>query len=131
MDLSKLRVVVVDDDVFKARHISDALAVHGIRHIKRVRSQDRLWEEIYGRARTEEAVGLIVTDMRYPLEAHGVSDAEAGFRLIERMRREGIGIPVILCSSGNYQVPEILGCVWYNALNDWEKEFKEALGRLG
>ena len=47
-----------------------------------------------------------------------VFDEEAGFKLIERMKKAGIYIPVIVCSSLNYSIPNILGNVWYNKLND-------------
>ena len=37
---------------------------------------------------------------------------------------------VIVCSSLNYKIPDILGSVWYNKLNDLELNFKEVLSRL-
>ena len=46
------------------------------------------------------------------------------------MEKEKIDIPVIVCSSLNYVIPNILGSVWYNKLNDLDFNFKEVLGRL-
>ena len=127
MDLSKTKAVVVDDDVFKGADIRKALEFNGIRNIETVRNQEKLWEQIY---RGEDKIDLIVTDMQYPLEAGAAVDKEAGFKLIERMEKEKIHIPVIVCSSLNYSIPNILGSVWYNELNDLNSKFKEALSKL-
>ena len=127
MDLSKIKAVIVDDDVFKANDIRKALEFNGIRAIMTVRNQEKLWEQIY---HGEEKIDLIVTDMQYPLEAGETIDEEAGFKLIERMEREKTDIPIVVCSSLNYSIPNILGSVWYNRLNDLDSGFKEVLGRL-
>lgn len=127
MDLSKIKAVIVDDDVFKANDIRKALEYNGIRAIMTVRNQEKLWEQIY---HGEEKIDLIVTDMQYPLEAGETIDEEAGFKLIERMEREKTDIPIVVCSSLNYSIPNILGSVWYNRLNDLDSGFKEVLGRL-
>lgn len=127
MDLSNIHVIIVDDDVMKGIHIQRALEFNGVRNIMTVGDQEKLWEQIYHGG---EKIGLIVTDMQYPLKAGGAVDREAGFKLIERMEREKINIPVIVCSSLNYSIPEILGCVWYNAFNDLNQDFKDMLAGL-
>lgn len=127
MDLSKIKAVIADDDVFKGHDIRKALEFNGIRNIMTVEDQEKLWEQIY---HGEEKTDLIVTDMQYPLEEGETVDEEAGFKLIERMEKENMDIPVIVCSSLNYRIPSILGCVWYNRLNDLNAGFKEVLGRL-
>ncbi|MCI8693053.1 MAG: response regulator [Lachnospiraceae bacterium] len=127
MDLSKTKAVVVDDDVFKGADIRKALEFNGIRNVMIVRNQEKLWNQIY---HGEDKIDLIVTDMQYPLEAGAAVDKEAGFKLIERMEKEKIHIPVIVCSSLNYSIPNILGSVWYNELNDLNSKFKEALSKL-
>ena len=127
MDLSKTKAVVVDDDVFKGADIRKALEFNGIRNVMIVRNQEKLWNQIY---HGEDKIDLIVTDMQYPLEAGETVDEEAGFKLIERMEKEKIHIPVIVCSSLNYSIPNILGSVWYNELNDLNSKFKEALSKL-
>ena len=126
MDLSKINAVIADDDVFKGNDIRKALKFNGIRNIKTVGNQEKLWEQIY---HGEDKVDLIVTDMQYPLEAGGAVEEEAGLKLIERMKKEKIDIPVIVCSSLNYRIPGILGNVWYNELNDLNSNFKEVLGK--
>lgn len=127
MDRSNIHAVIVDDDVFKGNDIRKALEFCGIRKITTVRNQEDLWEQIYHGG---EKIDLIVTDMQYPLEAGKAVDEEAGFKLIERMKKENTGIPVIVCSSLNYRIPGILGNVWYNRLNDLDSGFREVLGRL-
>lgn len=127
MDLSKIKVVIVDDDVFKGADIRKALEFNGVRDIITVRNQEKLWEQIY---HGEDKIDLIVTDMQYPLNEGEPVDEEAGFKLIERMEKEKTDIPVIVCSSLNYRIPNILGSVWYNRLNDLEFNFKEVLGHL-
>lgn len=127
MDLSKTKAVVVDDDVFKGADIRKALEFNGIRNVIIVRNQEKLWNQIY---HGEDKIDLIVTDMQYPLEAGETVDEEAGFKLIERMEKEKIDIPVIVCSSLNYSIPNILGSVWYNELSDLNSKFKEALSKL-
>ena len=127
MDLSQIKVVIVDDDVIKGFDIRKALEFNGIRNIETVRNQEKLWEQIY---RGEEKIDLIVTDMQYPLETGGAIDEEAGFKLIERMEKEKIDIPVIVCSSLNYSIPNILGSVWYNKLSDLDSNFRKVLGRF-
>ena len=128
MDLSKIKVIIADDDAIKRADIRKALEFNGIRNFVTVRDQEKLWEQIY---HGEDKIDLIVTDMQYPLETGEAVDEEAGFRLIERMQKEKIDIPVIVCSSIDYSIPGILGSVWYNGLNDLDSGFKEVLGRLG
>lgn len=127
MDLSKIKVVIADDDVFKGFDIRKALEFNGVRNTMTVRSQEKLWEQIYY---GEDKIALIVTDMQYPLKAGEAVDEEAGLKLVERMEKEKIDIPVIVCSSLNYSIPNILGSVWYNERNDLNFDFKEVLGRL-
>ena len=127
MDLSKIHAVIADDDVFKENNIRKALEFNGIRNITTVRNQEKLWEQLY---QSEDPIDLIVTDMQYPLKAGEAVDKEAGLKLIERMENEKIHIPVIVCSSLNYKIPEILGSVWYNERNDLNVEFCEVLGKL-
>lgn len=127
MDLSRINAVIADDDVMKGADIRKALEFNGVRNIMTVRNQEKLWEQIY---HSEDKIDLIVTDMQYPLEAGEAVDEEAGLKLIERMKKEKIHIPVIVCSSLNYSIPDILGSVWYNELNDLDSNFKEVLSRL-
>ena len=131
MDLSKLHAVIVDDDIYKAIDIRKALEFNRVTHVDIVRNQEKLWEKINESKGGEKKVDLIVTDMHYPITAGADADWEAGFKLIERMRKESIDIPVIICSTSNYEsVSGILGSVWYSDLNDIHTAFKEVLSKL-
>lgn len=130
MDVSKLRAIIVEDSILKAMDIRKALGFNGIKDVSIVPDQEKLWQEIYQGGEGGEPVGLIVTDMHYPMAAGEAPDEEAGMKLLARMEREGIHIPVIICSSKNYRIPEALGCVWYNKLNDIALDFREVLALL-
>ena len=132
MDFAKLKVLVVDDSVYKAMDISRALEYCGIskENIVRVRHQEAGFEKLYEGEAQGVPFELIVTDMQYPLDTGKEEDTEAGFKLIERLKEEGMDIPVIICSSLNYTEPEILGCVWYNEMRDLNRDFREVLKGL-
>lgn len=90
-----------------------------------------MWERIYGNADGAKKPGLIVTDMQYPLEPGAEIDKEVGFKLIERMEKEHMDIPVIICSESNYENTRgILGSVLYRKDEDIFFFFREVLGRL-
>ena len=132
IDLSKFHAVIVDDGILKAIDIRKALNFNRITNVDIVSNQEKLWEAIYESKNSSKKVDLIVTDMQYPLMAGGRVDKDAGFKLIERMKEEQIEIPVIICSTSNYEgVTGILGSVWYRGeAGDLEGDFKEVLGRI-
>ena len=132
IDLSKFHAVIVDDEILKAVAIRKALNFNRITDVDIVSNQEKLWGAVYASKNGGKKVDLIVTDMQYPLTAGGRIDTEAGFKLIERMEKEQIDIPIVICSTGNYQgVTDILGSVWYRSEeHDLGMEFKEVLGRL-
>lgn len=132
IDLSKFHAVIVDDGILKAIDIRKALNFNRITNVDIVSNQEKLWEAIYESKNSSKKVDLIVTDMQYPLMAGGRVDKDAGFKLIERMKEEQIEIPVIICSTSNYEgVTGILGSVWYRGeAGDSGGDFKEVLGRI-
>lgn len=130
MRMSDLQVLVVDDDVFKAVDIKKALEFNGIRNITLIRNQEAVWDEIDKVKGSGNTIGLIVTDMHYPLGPGMEADHNAGYILLERMKERGINIPVIICSTQNFHSPDALGTVWYSKLRDIESDFKEILRNL-
>ena len=52
---------------------------------------------------------------------------DTGEKLIERLKKESLDIPVIVCSSLRYSIPDILGCVWYSERTDLDQEFRRLL----
>ena len=75
-------------------------------------------------------IDLIVTDMYYPLAAGQEADHNAGFILLDELKRREKAIPVIIGSSVNYSEPSALGCVWYSEIRDMEEDFRKVLMRL-
>lgn len=130
MNLSEIKALVIDDSVYKAMDITRALEYSGIKDVIRARNQEAGFEKIYENKVAGTPVGLIVTDMRYPLDAGLDEDPDAGFKLIERLKEERIKIPVIICSSSNFTEPGVLGNVWYSAQRDLGQDFKVILERL-
>ena len=131
MTLSTLKTLILDDDIYKTIAIQRALEFCGITDIKTVSNQKSGMKYLYQCKEEGEPVGLIVTDMHYPLEVGEVADEEAGFKLVERLKAEEIEIPVIICSSLNFKEPRVLGTVWYNEMRDLNMDFKEVLEKLG
>ncbi|MGN0342222.1 MAG: response regulator [Roseburia sp.] len=125
MKVQDLKVAVVDDNVFKSMEIKRALEFNGILNITLLNNQEDVWNLL-----DREDVDLIVTDMHYPLEKGAEADIHAGFILLEKLKEKGIQIPVIICSTINYQSEDAIGTVWYNKMKDLNFEFKEMLDRV-
>jgi len=130
MNLSDLNVLLIEDNVYKGIDVTRALEYCGVRNICSVRNQEAGFEKIYEGREKGSPINLIVTDMHYPLGYGMESDPEAGFKLIERLKKEELDILVIICSTHNFSDPNILGSVWYSELCDLNRDFKEVLGRL-
>ena len=129
-NIQECRVLVIDDDVYKAIDITRALEYSKVKDVIRVRNQEKAFESIYENAKNGDPIDIIVTDMNYPLASGEDADGEAGFKLLARLKEEKISIPVIICSSRNYEEPEALGVVWYNELVDLDTEFRKVLTKL-
>ena len=120
-------ILLIEDNIYKAIDIERALEVCGITNIVRVGFQEDALELI------EEGkhFDLIITDMRYPLCRGGDTDNEAGFKLIEYLNKKSFEIPVVICSTSNYEnALGIFGAVWYNELNDIRRDFKKIIQKL-
>lgn len=48
--------------------------------------------------------------MHFPI--NGVLNENAGMFVLERLKRKGISIPIIVRSSVRYNIPEIIGCIF-------------------
>ena len=69
---------------------------------------------------------VIISDMYYPADEESL-DADSGKRLIEIKKEKKVNIPIIICSTVRFRIPEILGVVHYSANADWERELLELL----
>ena len=59
-----------------------------------------------------------------------VDDFKAGLYVIEQLKKKNIEIPIIVCSSIRYTIPEIEGCIFYNSNRDLNWDFREVLEKL-
>ena len=86
-----------------------------------------------GITKIEEAIDtntpydVAITDMHYPLSKGLKADWEAGSFFVDVINRKGIDLPVIVCSSQKDCGQGAFGYVWYDATNDWRKEFYDLL----
>ena len=126
MSMKSLRVLLVDDNVFKTIEIKRALEFGGATEVMMVDNQAAVWEAL----ENDTQFDLIVTDMHYPLEKGKVADHSAGFILIEKMKEKEIDIPIIICSTRNFISKDTFGTVWYSKQRDMRLEFKNLLTKL-
>ena len=127
-------VILLEDNIYKAMDIKSALRFCGIndRDVIWEKYQDVGFERIQEYARQNTPIQLIITDMHYPLRAGAESDWEAGFKLLKRLKQEELDVPVIICSTGNFEsvASEVLGTVYYNPNRDLNWDLKEILEKL-
>ena len=108
-----MRVLNIEDDTFKHNDICKALSGCGIKDVE--------W--------SNNPYDLIITDMYYPDEPGG-REEQSGDALIDRVIKNKITIPVILCSSVNLKYPEIYGCVYYSRERNWEADMQKLVNSL-
>ena len=87
--MKNLRVLVADDSIMKSMDIKKALEFNGIRDIKLVGNQEAVWEEIAKGEEEGKEIDFIVTDMHYPLSPGQEADHNAGFILLDELKRKG------------------------------------------
>ena len=98
MQIKDLRILVVDDNVYKLMSIKRALEYNGVTMITTVNNQEDVFSEL---AIPGAHYDVIVTDMQYPLTSGSSVNCDAGYILIDRLKEQGKDIPVIICSSDN------------------------------
>lgn len=124
MQIKDLRILVVDDNVYKLMSIKRALEYNGVTMITTVNNQEDVFSEL---AIPGAHYDVIVTDMQYPLTSGSSVNCDAGYILIDRLKEQKIDIPVIICSSDNVSPGDAIGTVWYNGLRELEYDMYEQL----
>lgn len=120
-------VLLIEDNVYKAIDIERALESCGVKNITRV----GYLEDAIEKMEETDSFNLIVTDMRYPLHRGERKNVEAGFKMIEYLKNRKIEIPIVICSTSNYEtVTDVFGSVWYNELNDIKRDFRKIFAKL-
>lgn len=119
-----MRVLNVEDDAYKRNDICKALKGTGTTKVDWVRNLEDALSQI-----KEVKYDLIISDMWYP-PVSGGKDEESGEILIEKIKEMEMDIPIIICSSVNYRIPEILGTIHYSKNGDWERDLKDLIKKI-
>ena len=122
-----MRVLHLEDDAMKYANIQRVLNRGGV--------TDIVWEKNVadGIETIEDAImdhnpfDLIITDMHYPMKYGEKPVWDAGEHFIAKMQAKNIKTPIIVCSSINEKITNILGNVWYQEKRDWETEMLNLL----
>ncbi len=117
-----MKVLIIDDSSIKAIEIKRALERNQFTEFVIVDNQADALKLL-----SKNSFDLIVSDMHYPLSKGVEADTEAGFKLIQALNDNNIATPVIICSSLNWNIPDIFGVVWYNKNRDLYWDFREIL----
>lgn len=102
-----MRVLNIEDDTFKHNDICKALSECGIKDVEWSNNLADGWKQIKNSIDSNNPYDLIITDMYYPDEPGG-REEQSGDALIDRVIKNKITIPVILCSSVNLKYPEYM-----------------------
>ena len=124
-------VLNIEDNVFKHLDICKALRAGGLTELNidcKGNLKDGI-ELIEKHNEMGKPYDLIITDMWYP-ESFGGREAESGDKLIKIAQENRWRIPIILCSSVNYNYPDILGSVHYSENEDWENKLLQLVRKL-
>ena len=121
MDIKK--IMYVEDNTIKYMNVCRFLNRIGIYDIRHATNSEEALSLV-----EKEKFDLIVLDMHFEFE--GKDDHQAGEKTMQCLRRNGIEIPIIFCSSRNWKIPETLGNIFYNECRDWEYEALELFQKL-
>lgn len=119
-----MRILHIEDDTFKHHSIKRVLEGCGKMEIVWVNNLED------GLAQIANEFDLIITDMWYPVKP-GAPETESGSLLIQTAKEQQWNIPIILCSSVRYRIPEIYGTIYYSDKEDWESELRSMIQRIG
>lgn len=125
-----LKTLYFEDDPDKYWEVSNVLERAGIKADWVTDLQDGLqkWE---AETAAGEPYELVLTDMQFPLTPGGAVCSDAGDQVIARLREKKDFVPVIVCSSVQYRVPEAYGCVWYSKLQMWQSDLLRLVQSIG
>ena len=128
MDLVK-KVLNIEDTLFKHIAIKRALNRAGVPFVDEATNGDKGLAMIETSIAEGEPYDLIITDMHFPI--YGEDDVQAGMKVIHELKRRGIDIPVVLCSSLRYDIPEVVECIFFNEkLRDINADIREMLKKI-
>lgn len=108
------KVLNIEDTVLKHAAISRALKKAGIPNVDLASNAEDGIAMIEEAIKSGESYELLVTDMIFPINSNDKEESEAGMYVIEKLKEKNIELPIVMCSSGRYRIPEIERCIFYN-----------------
>lgn len=124
--MSKIQKIInIEDDVYKHVAIKRAFVANGIDHIDREQDAVDAIEKIVEAYKSGSSYDLLVTDMHFPVD--GKMNNQAGMYVIEQLKKSGIEVPIVVCSSVRYKIEGIAGCIHYNESVDLAGDFRTIL----
>ena len=118
-----MRILNIEDNVIKQNDICKVLSGAGFRDVDWAGNLNEGVKMIEDHMSSDTPYDLVITDMWYPREAGG-EEEESGSLLIQMIKDKGWELPVIVCSSVRYIIPDILGTVYYSPKENWEDELR-------
>lgn len=122
------RVLCVEDNSEKYMAIHRFLRNQEISKVDWATNAERAMSSIEEATNSDRQYDLIISDMHF--DYFGTDDREAGEKLMYLLREKGYDIPIIFCSSQNWNIPGAFGSIFYNPRRDWELEAADLLRRL-
>lgn len=122
------KVLYVEDSTSKFMDIYTFLKKQGLSVIDRVTNAEDAVKTIKEAEDNGVPYDLLFSDMHF--DFFGEDDREAGEKLVALLREKGYSIPVVFCSSQNWNITDGLGMIHYNPYRNWEAEAEELLRKI-
>lgn len=124
------RVINIEDTSSKHMAVRRSLNKCGITDI------DHATTALEGLAMIDAAIeegnpySLLVLDMYFPIFP-GERMTQAGLYVMEELKIRQLDIPIIICSSVRLNIPEVVGCIYYNEFRgDLDEDMKTLIQKL-
>lgn len=122
------KVINIEDSAIKHSQVTKELKQYGIKEVFWARNAESGIDEIESAIDMGQPYDLLVLDMHF--DFYGEDDRAAGEKTMKQLQEKGIEIPVIICSSQNWNIPGAVANVFYNERRYWEEDLKRALDKL-
>ncbi len=123
------RVLNIEDNMFKHSDIKKALKKVGVVEVDLATNAEEGLRMIDTAIKEGKEYDLLITDMHFSV--NGQDRDEAGLYVIEELKKANIDIPIAVCSSVRYRIPEVLECIYYNERSgDLEGDIRSLIRRM-
>lgn len=123
------RVLNIEDNMFKQSDIKKALNKVGVVEVDLATNAEEGLRMIDTAIKEGKEYDLLITDMHFSV--NGQDRDEAGLYVIEELKKSNIDIPIAVCSSVRYRIPEVLECIYYNERSgDLDGDIRSLIGRM-